>query len=471
MKIELLKSIFPLSFNQQRLFLGVLFFSIIGINVYFITSNIAQLQNQITIEEYLNHQTTNLNEITSLFEQRFSGNSKWKIQFDSAVHRFTSSPIPQYEAVKGMGQDKNLPNLYTSVSKGFQDIDKILQVISSQKVMAKENQDVLQSQLNKEISGFKNALMELRNSHLYDTQNFSKTTKQVLIYSGVLFVLLVLFYNVVVVRSLETKKEAISDELISMQSELKGEHRKSEEIVKKAKETETLLKVKTAQVKKLQESLELAIAYSTKTQQDKNLIYFNIASDLSNYCKVLNLQKKILENQTSLGVNENWMVLTNTISQIHSLAGDYFKQAKNHVLHKDNQEIYLAPFLSELILSLGHDNSVSFEQVADLPSIKTNTELLKRVLQPYMDLISHKTPKGVVSYSARVDGIYCEFKFFGLDMEFESALSSTFKKDLSDYTFDEFKIHMAEKVLMERGGKAWVQLDSGKAVFTIYWPL
>jgi hypothetical protein len=369
-----------------------------------------------------------------------------------------------------MGQDEKLHN-HTTLSKSFQDIGKILQVISSQKVMAKENQDVLQSQLNKEITGFMNALTDVKNSHFIFTQNFSKTTKKILVYSGVLFLLLVLTYNLVIVRPLENKKDAFSEELSSMQSELAEEQRKTEDIAKKAKETETLLKVKTAQVKKLQESLELAIAYSTKTQQDKNLIYFNIASDLSNYCKVLNLQKKILENQTSLGVNENWMVLTNTISQIHSLAGDYFKQAKNHVLHKDNQEIYLAPFLSEIILSLGHDHSVSFEQVADLPSIKTNTELLKRVLQPYMDLISHKTPKGVVSYSARVDGIYCEFKFFGLDMEFESALASTFKKDLSDYSFDEFKIHMAEKVLMERGGKAWVQLDSGKAVFTVYWPL
>lgn len=252
---------------------------------------------------------------------------------------------------------------------------------------------------------------------------------------------------------------------------------KEHENISKSSKTEAeklnqKLNVKVAQVKKLQESLELAIAYSNKTQKDKSLIYYNLATDLTEYIKVLNLQKSILENHINISQNENWLTLSNTISQLNSLAGNYFSQAKTGVQNKQQKSIYLSQFMSEILVSLNTGKNTTFNQDADMPQINTDAYLLKRVLLPYLQLITSIEEQQTITYSAKEDGDYCEFKFLGLDKAFEESLASLKDKDISDYSFEEFRLYMASKSIEERGGKYWLQFNHGeKGMLTIYWSL
>ena len=333
-----------------------------------------------------------------------------------------------------------------------------------------ENQQIIKSQLSKSSLAYLETLQKLEHWSLKQLVISNNSIYQLdWIFAG-MYSLLALLGYLQVIRPLGKNFRNTEEVIIEWKEKIGKNEIKLLETVQKEKANSLILKTKIAQVQKLQESLELALNQASKAKQDKNLVYHNAATDLSGYINVMNLQKEIIENQTNMTNNENWSNLRGSISQLNSLVGDYFNRAKMGVSYQNQSEVYLSQLVSEILLSIPNKEKIEFEQVTDMPCIKTNVELLTRVLLPYFEMISSCQNNGKIMVSATENGEACEMKFIGLSPMFKQKWAKMEQKVVSDLDFDEFKIHMSGNTINERGGRQWLQFDQGETgVFTINW--
>lgn len=336
-----------------------------------------------------------------------------------------------------------------------------------------ENREVIQSQLESKTKAYIAGLRALRNWSMEMNSNNSLSMYKWLGISNFVYLFLLISAYFLIIKPLRRSLHQIQLLVGKWKTRVRKSESAMNTAINKEKESALLLKTKVAQVMKLQESLKVAIHTANQVKQDKNLVYFNAATDLGDYLKVLNRQKEILENQTNIAQQIGWSTMTNTIAQLNALVGDYFNQSKHGHTNKNQKEVYLTQLISEILISSSNNNDqVEFEQVADMPTVKTDVELLKRVLSPYFELISDVETSGKVKISIVEDGAMCEIKFMGLTNKFKERLVKIENKELSDLNFDEYKIHMSKNTIEERGGKQWIQsMKAHNGVFIISWVL
>lgn len=460
--------------EKLRLIFGSIFLLILLVDAFFVIRNYQISDSQIRFIKSVEIQLKSFNVFTENVQSTIRKSIEKPVDLNEQMKGFekNTSEIIEITSIFDLSENPEYLRLLEDLDRSQKDLNTLTNIVTQKKSETNDNQSLISSRLIKSTQIYRDSTRELQSLCVLSSSHFQFITVIVLGVSGVLLLLLRIGFHFLIFSTKSTINTVNKNPF-----EVKTDSKNKKELIdlggsEKEAQLNAILKVKSAQVLKLQESLELAIAFSNKTQQDKNLIYFNISSDLSEYIKVMTLQQKIIENQTNLRNNENWVTLKNAISQLNSLAGNYFNQAKNGLYTDQNSEIYLTQLISEIIVSLGEDNKISFEQVSDMPTIKTNMELLKRTLKPYFGLMVIPPAKGLIRVSAKEDGAFCEFKFFGLSSIFERQFNQIDKLELSDLSFEEFKVHMANKTIRERGGKYWTQSNTKeKGLFTIYWPL
>ena len=334
-----------------------------------------------------------------------------------------------------------------------------------------DNQNIFKTQLNNNLKAYQNALSNLKNS----SSNYFKNKKEVVLWMN--YLLIAIFICITPITYLKVlnplrKRFAINEEIFrNNEGMVENLTTKTNAALNLQKDSEGKLKIKQAQVVKLQQSLEESITQIENLTKDKSTIYLQIAMKLDGFLKVMNLQKEILENQNSIAQNASWRPLSSTISQLNSLVGDYFTKSKHLLDNEAQSNVYLSQLISEVILSFSNGKS-KFKQVSDMPSITTNVEILKSALEPYFELISEMNSDGYINVSAFESGSVCEIKFMGLSNEFNTLLLNIERKDTVDLSFSEFKLRMAKNAIIERGGKTWSQDDiANKSIFCIRWVL
>ena len=457
-----------------RVVLGIIFLTILGIDGYFIFKSHQISASETALRLTVQEQSNELDLLCVEIVNSTQDTAYPKVDFKVIMHRFNlgTEAFLELNSKLFYSNPVQLAEIEKGLNKSQTDLFSLVEIVSKKRAEAYENKRLLNSRSQKLATDYHGYISEIQSASIQNSSKFHDRTFYVHIISLGLLLLIAALGHFLLFRPVETANKKLTQKVWSEQSESHGFETKVKEVQLETTKAKSLLKVKTAQVLKLQESLELAIAYSNKTQQDKGLIYFNLANDLSEYIKVMVLQQKIIENQTSMEGNENWVTLTNTVSQLNSMSGNYFNLAKNGQNLKTHGEVYLTQLLSEILVSMKLYNGVSFEQISDLPTINTDIELLKRVLKPYFKLMMLNTSNTVIKYSGRLDSSFCEIKFFGLQPAFEKELTELEQKDIADFSFEEFKVHMANKTIVERGGKYWMQQDlPDKGVFTIYWSL
>jgi hypothetical protein len=335
-----------------------------------------------------------------------------------------------------------------------------------------DNREVVESQLLSQTKLYINELRLIRNWSLDRTAEFNLSMYKLLGISNIVYLMLLISAYFFIITPLKNNFEQVQIVLTKWNLKVEKSENAMNVAIGKEKESSLLLKTKIAQVIKLQESLKVAIQTANQVKQDKNLVYFNAATDLGDYLKVLNRQKEILENQTNIAQQIGWNTLTSTIAQLNAMVGDYFNQSKLGITNKYQKEVYLSQLISEILISSSSNDLLVFEQVADMPTVKTDVELLKRVLLPYFELISRVEVSGKIRISVIEDGSSCEIKFMGLTNAFKESLVKIESKELADLDFDEYKIHMSKNTIEERGGKQWIQaMKKHNGVFIISWVL
>ena len=457
-----------------QIVLGIIFLSVLGVDGYFIYKNhqVSTIETSLmlTVQKQSNALDVMGNEIVESAEDTAYSD----VDFDEITQKFNSGTETLFDI--GSRLDYQNPNNLNEIKKGLSvsqaELFSLVEVVSKKRLEAYQNKRLIHSRSQKLSEDYRKYVNDIQTASIQNSSRFHDIAFYILIGSIGFVILISILVHFLLFKPVASANKELTKKISSEKSEAQIFEAKVKAAKTETSKAKSLLKVKTAQVLKLQESLELAIAYSNKIQQDKSLIYFNIANDLSEYIKVMVLQQKIIENQTSMEGNENWVTLANTVSQLNSMSGNYFNLAKNGQNSDRNGEVYLTQLLSEIVVSMKLENGVSFEQVADLPTIHTDVDLLKRVLKPYFKLMTLKAKNTVIKYSGKIDNSFCEIKFLGLQSAFKKQLTKLEQKDLSDFSFEEFKVHMANKTIVERGGKYWMQEDvKDRGVFTIYWSL
>lgn len=362
-------------------------------------------------------------------------------------------------------------NLIKKLKKNHSNFQSIAQLIADGNSGVMDNQVVFKSQFRNNLHAYENTLTDIRIMCLALIDESSNNSAITSVY----FSILVLFFAILayfgVLRPLTYSFNKNEELLTQYESKLTETKDQVISAIELQKESELKLKTKNAQVSKLQESLEESIKRISSFDHDKSMIYLNAATDLEGYLKVVNLQKGIIENQTSIAQNSSWRPLTSAISQLNSMVGDYFKKAKDGVNSQSQNEVYLSQLISEIILSTSSSDSSIFEQVSDMPSVKTNVELFKNVLLPYFSLVA-SVSNNKVHVSAVESGAVCEVKIVGLSNVAIKRILEIEQKKLVNLDFFEFKIHMAKNTIIERGGAVWTQDDVvSKGALCIRWVL
>ncbi|MGB1003787.1 MAG: hypothetical protein ACPGVC_06135 [Salibacteraceae bacterium] len=411
----------------------------------------------------LNRVLENNGEVTESKRNEFSTELAHLDQFYSKIKLsidglFITNPVEIIQLQKDLKRNHaNFINISELIAEGNKGVD--------------ENKVVFKTQLNALLHSYEIALADLRIVVNNEAQNSALEGLYLNFYLVfiLLFLAIIVFFGILkpIKKSFTTSEAQFN----AYNSELIERNKKEQDLLKAKNDIELKLKTKNAQVFKLQDSVEESITQIEALRRDKSLIYLNAASDLEGYLKVVKLQKEIIENQTNISQNSSWTPLSSAIAQLNSMVGDYFNRAKGGFKSELQSEVYLSQLISEIILSTSIADESIFEQVEDMPSIKTNVVLLKNVISPYFELVNTVKDKNI-KVSAYESGAICEIKLIGLSDSFLNALVEISKKDLVNMNFLEFKIHMAKNLIVERGGAVWVQDDAeNKGVICLRWTL
>ena len=461
-------------------FILIVSLSVLGVSVFNHHKNYKLTQTQSQFMELIEVQQSKVIQLTA--EINFSIDSDepaspvFKIDISERLEDLKkwNSKLVNPVFIAGVNAEEKLilSNTGLKLNKIHDSFNGITKLVLNRNKGVFDNQQIIKSQLSRSSMAYLEALQVLEHWSLNQLAISNDFLYQFEWGLTILYLLLALIGYFQVIKPLG-KNFKNTEEVIRGWKERIGQNEiELLETVQKEKANSLILKTKIAQVQKLQESLELALNQASKAKQDKNLVYHNAATDLSGYINVMNLQKEIIENQTNMTNNENWSNLTGSISQLNSLVGDYFNRAKMGLSYQNQSEVYLSQLVSEILLSIPNKEKIEFEQVTDMPTIKTNVELLTRVLLPYFEMISSCHYNGKIKISATENGIACEVKFMGLSPKFKEKWEEMENKQVSDLDFDEFKVHMSSNTINERGGRQWLQFDQGDTgVFTINWIL
>ncbi len=335
-----------------------------------------------------------------------------------------------------------------------------------------DNQDIFKTQLRNSLSGLTNALSQIRTQSSGRLEERNMHVYWMTIFQIVSFVFLSIYGYFRVINPFKRVFRETRRLSLEFKNRTQDGIKQIENSLKSEKESGIRLKIKQAEVLKLQDSLEESIQQIGRLSKERSFIYLNSATELEGYLKVVNLQKEILENQTNIHQNESWTTLNGAITQLNALVGDNFNKSKQSINSIGDSEVYLSQLISEIILSSSANDETKFEQVADMPSIKTDVSSLKGALRPYFEMISKYESSKKINVSAYESGAVCEFKFVGLSRDFIEKMEILDQKKSIDLGYNEFKIFMAKKSIINRGGKVWGQQDVvNKGVFCIRWVL
>jgi hypothetical protein len=363
-------------------------------------------------------------------------------------------------------------NAIKSITKEHLTFSGIIDLVLKQNEGVYENRLVIKSQL---YSTKRNYLLAVHELEVWSVKQMSDSSSVVFklnIFTFAWYFMLVVLGYFKVISSLQKNVIGIDTVREKWTKKIKDNDKDLAVAVKQDKASQLILKTKNVQVLKLQESLDESIRQMAKMKKDKKTAFFNIASDIDSYLNVLNLQKEILENQTDISENLNWISLTNGIVQMRTIVDEYFNKAKRGDGLYNQQEVYLTQLVSEIIISIPNKGKIVFEQIADMPNIRTDVDALKRVLEPFFEFISSCNEGSKVSVSIIELGMYCEIKFIGLTQLFREKWEQLDDKDSAELGLNTFRIHMAKNTVEERGGKIWLQFDVGeKGIFHISWVL
>lgn len=367
---------------------------------------------------------------------------------------------------------KYYQGLIKTITKEHATFSGIADLVLKQNEGVFENRNVIKSQLRSTKRNYLNAVQELETWSVKQISDSSSFVYKVNMLNYAWYLLLAVLGYFKVIRSLQKNVSGIDVLREKWSSKIRSNNKDLEVAVKENKESQLILKTKKAQVIKLQESLEESIRQMNKMKKDKKAAFFNIASDIDSYLKVLNLQKEILENQTEISGNLNWTSLTNGIVQMQAIVEEYFNKAKSGESVYTLQDVYLTQLVSEIIISIPNKGKIVFEQVADMPNVRTDVDALKRVLEPLFEFISNCNEGTKISVSIVEVGMYCEIKFIGLTQLFKEKWERLAENDSLELDLSAFRIKMANNMIEERGGKVWLQFDVGeKGIFNISWVL
>lgn len=438
------------------------------ISIFFIRENYKNTRAQLEFLKLVDQQELAVQSLSESCAQIVRSND-----FSQETHK---SLMDGVEDIKKINSElttlEYLPSLHGNIEKVNVTYLGIIDLVLNNEKEVLDNREVIQSQLLSNTQLYMTQLRHIRNWSLDKNIELNKSIYIWLGISDLIYIALLVFAYLFVIKPLRSNFEQFQLLITKWKSKVRKSESTMNLAINKEKESSLLLKTKVAQVIKLQESLKVAISTANQVKQDKNLVYFNAATDLGDYLKVLNRQKEILENQTNIAQQIGWSTLTSTIAQLNAMVGDYFNQSKLGQANKNQREVYLSQLISEILISTSGNEKVEFEQVADMPTVKTDVELLKRVLLPYFELISKVELMGKVKISVIEDGSTCEIKFMGLTNTFKEALVGVENKELADLDFDEYKIHMSKNTIEERGGKQWIQaMKKHNGVFIISWVL
>jgi hypothetical protein len=380
------------------------------------------------------------------------------------------------QSLKVISQNSNYSDSITSLIKDLgkyhANFNGIATLVLNSKKGVVENKAVFKSQLEGYLFSFEESLVSLR---ILMTTSVNESSRFTLFLSIMISMCIMMILAIAYLKVIKPLKKSFDSSIEVLASNKKELEETKEQIITALnlkKESDLLLKTKNAQVIKLQESIEESIKQISQLGKDKSHIYLNTATDLEGYLKVINLQKEILENQTNISQNNSWRPLTSAFSQLNSMIGGYYKMAKDGFNSQVQTEVYLSQLISEIILSTKQNGSSKFEQVSDMPSIKTNALLLKNVVQPYFEFMACEDSSENIKVSAQESGSVCEIKFIGISKDFIEKLVEVENIQMVDMSFNEFKLHIAKNAIIERGGKVWTQDEVlNKGILCLRWVL
>lgn len=461
-------------------FILIVAVSLLLISMIILNRNNHISKTNIRLHSLIENQQIAITEITTQLSLAIESNGLGSLPFKTEVLEKLTATNTSVKEIHGPSildgfddtQKTELERLTLPLKNNINEFNGIVKLILDKKKGVSDNQQIIKNQLFDSQKAYFKTLSEIKKWSLEQLSESNNFIYQYQWLTTVAYLLLALLGYLKIIKPLGTSFKETTKLIEDWKTRVADNDQKLASVIQQEKTNALFLKTKIAQVQKLQESLEMALTNSNKAKQEKNLVYFNAATDISGFINVMNMQREIIENQTDLGKNNNWVILTGSISQLESLVGDYFNRAKIGFSHQNQSEIYLSQLLSEILLSMANNEGIVFEQVSDMPTIKTNATLFKRVIQPYFEMIANCKNNGKIKISAIENGVGCELKFIGLSPLFQEKWKEMEAKELVDLSFDEFKIHMSKNAINERGGSQWLQFDQGNTgVFHINWVL
>jgi len=358
------------------------------------------------------------------------------------------------------------------ITKSFNELSGISNLIISQKKGVFENKDIIINQLKTNEFNCLNSLSTLQIWVIDNTQKKTIALIKLIIIVAILILGLIILIYFWVFKPIRTDLRIIKGLALEWNKQIEISQESSNQSKLKKEQSELVLKTKKAQVIKLQQSLEEAIYRTEETNNRKKQIYYDIASELEQHTSFLETQFQIIENQTDVANHENWVQLSSNLDNLNSLVSKFYDSAQTGGIITPKQEVYLTPLISEVIISNTINGNVSFKQLEDLPSVFTDEIELKRVLLPFFEFISICGDIKTVQISAVEKKGFCEFKFIGLPKSFKDLWESKVIEAGNQTNLSSFKLRYAINSIANRGGKTWVQFDIGsKGILIISWVL
>lgn len=369
-------------------------------------------------------------------------------------------------------EKEDYQSLLKNISKSITDLNGISTLILSQKKGVFENKEIISGQLKTNKHNVLESLNTL-NSWMIDKSFRNSTTLiwTVLVTSILSIILVGIAYFKVIIPFKQNIQ--INIELAKVwASKIKDNQSQANQSELKRKESELFLKTKSAQVIKLQQSLEEIIHQYDLTNNSKKQIYYEVAAELEQLTVLLNTHFQIIDNQTDVSSHENWAILLGNLEELNNLISKLFNSAQTGGQIAPKQEVYLTPLISEVIISTPTKGNGILKQIQDLPTILTDELALKRVLLVFIKFISINCENDTIQISAVEKMNSCEIKFVGLPISFKKKWDLNSSQEGEDLDLMPFKLTHAINSINNRGGKVWTQFDLGEnGVLIISWVL
>ena len=331
------------------------------------------------------------------------------------------------------------------------------------------NSKLFSSQLNNSAVSYIEVVNRLQRWVLKkdDSQNDFIITL-LLISLGVILLLFIWSYKAVV-DPIMNEKTSLDDTISFLKHQLKNTSAETKKAIESESEIIIQLKSKTAQIRKMQSSLELALIQTSNAKENIQLVNYKFASALTKTLNPIVLQKEILDNQVQFLKDENWNILSNSISKLYALSGYYYSESMEANIVQKRKAVYLNQLLVEVLVSINQSSNSMMMKIGDLPKVKTNESLLKLILQPYLEIMLIPVPSAPIDVAVIEQNKSSVFVFKGVSKSFAKSYSNIASSKKGNYSVDEFKIYMSNKLLAQHGSSHELITEGNIAIFKLTW--